>query len=120
MGKAASLSVGKLLDQAVTTTLTGTTLMLDEVAEDFGIQYSWTATGDKAVTALVMAIEGSLDGTQFVTLATETADATELSNKLGLFFISGMPVIALRVSLTTVTITGSTGTVTLTIRASQY
>jgi hypothetical protein len=116
--KAASLMIANLVKQAVTQTFTGTSLGLDRPIHNHTIQYSWAVTGegaDKAIAALVFNFEGSLDGTNWFILSTETADGTEITNKCGMFSVADKPIIYARAKVTTLTITGSTGTVTLTI-----
>lgn len=83
-------------------------------------EISWTVTGagaDKAVTALVVAFEGSISGDTFEAMQTATTlSGGELTAKYCLTSVNGKPVTYIRANPTTVTITGSTGTVTLTIK----
>ncbi len=89
-------------------------------SRSYGIELGWAVTGvgaDKAVTALVVAIEGSLTGTTYQAMDTAiTASAGELTALYALRYIVDKPVKFIRANVTTVTITGSTGTVTLTMK----
>ena len=68
------------------------------------------ATGSP--TAVVMDIEGSLDGTNFAQLAQHTFSADEIAAQLAIFHISGKPVEQIRANLTTLT-GGTSPTVTV-------
>ena len=96
-------------------------LDLKEPARSFGIEIGWAVTGalaDKAITALVVAIEGSLTGTTYQALDTAiTLSAPEITALYALRFIVDKPTQFIRANVTTCTITGNTGTVTLTIKA---
>ena len=91
-------------------------------ARTFAIEIGWAVTGtgtpDKAITALVVAIEGSLTGTTYQALDTAlTLSAPEITALYALRFIVDKPTQFIRANVTTCTITGTTGTVTLTIKA---
>lgn len=106
--------------QAAAATGAGSSARLPEPVGSFGVEISWAVTGsgaDKAVTALVVAIEGSISGDSFEALDTAlTLSGGEVSAKYALRFIVDKPCAYIRANPTTVTITGSTGTVTLTIK----
>jgi len=79
---------------------------LEHASEIHSIQVTFTGS----ITALVISIEGSLDGTNFVSLASHTLTAAEISAKLSLFHIVNKLVSYVRGNITTLT---GTGTVTV-------
>jgi hypothetical protein len=99
---------------------TGTGCLLTRPCRTHAVEISWVVTGtnnDKAITALVVAFEGSLTGTTFQAVDTAiTLSAPELTAKYALRFIVDKPVAYIKADPTTVTISGTTGTVTLTIK----
>ena len=105
---------------AAAATGAGSAVEFSEPARSYAVEISWAVTGagkDKAITALVVALEGSLTGTSFEAIDTAlTLSEAEITAKYALRFIVDKPVYFLRANPTTVTITGSTGTVTLTIK----
>ena len=98
----------------------GDVVAFGKPVSSFGIEIEWTVTGtgaDKAVTALVVALEGSITGTTYEALDTAiTLSGGQLTAKYALSRIIDKPCAFIRANPTTVTITGSTGTVTLTIK----
>lgn len=94
--------------------------LLGKPSRSYGVEIEWTVTGaghDKAISALVVSIEGSLTGTTFQAMDTAiTCSEAELTAKYALRYIVDKPVKYIRSNPTTVTITGSTGVVTLTIK----
>lgn len=98
----------------------GSAHLLKEPTGTFGAEIEWTVTGagaDKAITALVIAFEGSITGTTYEALDTAiTLSGAQLAAKYALTRIVDKPCCYIRANPTTVTITGSTGTVTLTVK----
>ena len=72
-----------------------------------------------SVTALTVAIEGSLDGTKWFALATHTLTAGELSAGQAMFHITNKYVRFVRANITTLTETGTTA-VTVKISPEAY
>ena len=109
-----------LLSTAAPTTGAGSAHLFDKPCRTHAVEISWAVTGvgsDKAVTALVVAFEGSISGTLFQAMDTAiTLSAGEITAKYALRFIVDKPCAYMRANPTTVTITGSTGVVTLTIK----
>ena len=67
-----------------------------------------TTTAGGAVTAVTVALEGSLDGVNWVVLGTHAFTAGEITAEQALFFITGAPVAYVRFNITTLTSTGTT------------
>lgn len=109
-----------VLMSAAAATGAGSGVSLGKCIGSFAVEIEWTVTGagaDKAITALVVALEGSVSGTTYEALDTAiTLSGGELTAKYCLSRIIDKPCAYIRANPTTVTITGSTGTVTLTIK----
>lgn len=91
----------------VTTTGAGPAVQICGVA-NIGVQVVFTNSGGSC-TALVVAIEGSLDGVNYQALTTaHTFSGGELTAKAALFAINNFPVDYIRANVTTLTQTGTT------------
>ncbi len=99
----------KSLD-AVGATGDGTTVTFFSPQSAIAMQVSWTSNPSAVVATLL----GSLDGTNFITLATFDTGAGDTNG--GIKFSTGKPVIAVKAHLTTLT-GGTTPKVTATIGA---
>lgn len=67
-------------------------------------------SGSGSVSALVIDIEGSIDGSNFFSLTTSTGytfTATDLTNKMGMFHVINRFTTYIRVNLVTLTKTGN-------------
>ena len=108
------------LMSAAAATGAGSGHLLGKPSRTYAVEISWAVTGagkDKAIAALVVAFEGSLTGTTYEAIDTAiTLSGGELAALYALRFIVDKPVAYMRANPTTVTITGSTGVVTLTIK----
>jgi hypothetical protein len=86
----------------------------------FAVEVSWATAGagaDKAITALILAFEGSISGTTYEALDTATTlSAPQLTAKYAMFRVIDKPCSYVRINATTATVTGSTGTITLTVK----
>ena len=87
---------------AVVATGAGDTILLGEVRFDTTCQIFFTGT----VTALVVDLEGGLDGSHFDVLGTKTFSAAEITAKFGSLSVNGKGVNSLRLNVTTYTGTG--------------
>lgn len=116
MSKAASLNTHLIFSAIANTAVAGSSLGLDEICSVFTVQYGWVETGDRAVSAFVMSLDGSLDGATWFSLGTDTADAGELTAQAGMFHVVDKAVRYIRANITTLTPGGTTGNVTVTIR----
>jgi len=97
----------KLLDAAVATG-TSPTWTLNRTPRNHTIQI--TITG--APTAVTVDLEGSLDGTTWVSLASHVMSAAELTAAKALFHVGNKPTRRVRINLKTLT-AGSSPTVTV-------
>lgn len=89
-------------------------------ARSVAAELSWSVSsgGDKALTSLVVALEGSLTGTTYEALETATTlSATQLTAKFAMLRVVDKPCNFFRVNVTAVTATGTTGTISMTIKA---
>ena len=79
------------------------------------VMWYFTVGSGDAVTALTLALEGSLDGVHWFTLGTSSASADELTNQCGAFTIIDKLVEYVRANITTLTKTGSGGSHAVTV-----
>jgi hypothetical protein len=77
------------------------------VPSNHTVQVTFTNSGG-SVTALTVALEGSLDDTNYVTLVTHIFTAGELTAKTSLFIVSAVNVSRVRANVTLLTSTGTT------------
>jgi len=110
----------RTLISAEAATGAGSSCLMDFPCRTHAVEIEWVVTGtlaDKAITALVVAFEGSLTGTTYQAMDTAiTLSAPEITAKYALRYIVDKPIAYIRANPTTVTITGTTGTVTLTVK----
>ena len=110
----------RTLMNTVAGTGAGSAVLFDKPCRTHAVEISWAVTGggaNKAVAGLVVAFEGSITGTTFQAMDTAiTLTAGELTAQYALRFIVDKPCAYMRANPTTVTISGSTGVVTLTIK----
>jgi len=76
------------------------------VPSQHNVQVTFTTTG--GVTALTVALEGSIDKVNFVSLVSHAFTAGELTAKTALFTVSAIGVHQVRANITTLTETGTT------------
>jgi len=76
------------------------------VPSQHNVQVTFTTTG--AVTALTVALEGSIDTVNFVSLVSHEFTAGELSAKTALFTVSAIGVQQVRANILVLTETGTT------------
>ena len=103
MSKAASLMIAALRGAVDCTGAgEGTSLPLDQVIENHSVQLSWSGTG--TLSALIVALEGSLDGANFFALNTaHECTGAEITAKAALFHVTLVPVAYVRYNVTTIT-----------------
>jgi len=77
------------------------------VPSQHNVQVTFTNSGG-SVTALTVALEGSIDTTKFVSLVSHAFTAGELTAKTALFTVSAVGVQQVRANITTLTETGTT------------
>ena len=97
--------VGGTLLSAVAVTGAGTTIVFPFMIKDIAIQFSGAGT---TFTAIVVDVEGSLDGVTWFVLATKTFTAGELTAKAALHVVENAMVSHIRLNPTTVTVTAAT------------
>lgn len=97
----------KRLIDAQSTTGAGNAVSLGSFATgDHTMEMYFTVTGG-SVTALTVALEGSLDGVNFYTLGSHSFNAGELTARRAITFITGKLVDYVRANITTLTNTGT-------------
>jgi len=77
------------------------------VPSNHTVQATFTNSGG-SVTALTVALEGSIDDTNYVSLVSHVFTAGELIAKTALFVVSAVNVSRVRANITTLTETGTT------------
>lgn len=98
----------------ITTTETGSTHQLEEIAEEHTVQVSWSVTSTRAITALTIDLEGSLDGTNWFQLASHALESAAITAKADMFHVTCKPVAYVRQKVSAITLSG-TGTALLKI-----
>jgi len=96
----------------ITTTGAEGSCQLEEIKEDHTLQVSWSVTSTRAISALSVDLEGSLDGSSWFQLGQIAASGTEITNKAAIEHYTGKPVAYVRANVTAITLTG-TGTALL-------
>ena len=97
-----------LLLNAATGTGASSSVKVSQIPSEHSVQVTITGSPD----AVVVALQGSLDDTTFVTLASHTLTAAELSAAAAIFHVVDKPVRYVRANLTTLT-NGTDPTVTV-------
>ena len=92
---------------AVEATGAGTAIDLNEMMDVVTMSISYTNTGG-SLTALVVDLEGSNDGTNFEVLTTKTFSSAEITALHGAVTVTGKKVRMVRGNITTLTETGTT------------
>jgi len=69
---------------------------------------TWFTNSGGGVTALVVDLEGSVDNVKWYTLYSYTFNAADLVAEQAMFTVVNIPVIFIRINLTTLTETGTT------------
>ena len=65
--------------------------------------HTWFTDDDTAITALVIDLEGTIDGQHWFQLARHTYDAGEITAKQADFYVTSAPVTNTRINITTLT-----------------
>ena len=76
------------------------------VARDHTVSIIWTDTSG-SITAMVIDLEGSINGSDFHVLATHTLTSAERTAKKAMFHVKEMAVSYVRANITTLTETGT-------------
>lgn len=109
-----------LVNAASVTIATHSGCNLPYPARSFVAEVAWTVTtdtGSAAISGLVLGLEGSVSGTSYEALDTATQlSAAQLTAKYALLKYIDKPCSHIRVNVTAVTLTGTTGINLLTVK----